>query len=31
MYKESMDCVQGEYGPCIRRLWTVYKESMECI
>ncbi len=23
-----MDCVKGEYGLCIRRVWTVYKESM---
>ncbi len=32
MYKESMDCVyKGEYGLCIRRVWTVYKESMDCV
>ncbi len=31
MYKESMDCVYGEYGLCIRRVWTVYKESMDCV
>ncbi len=31
MYKENMDWVKGEYGLCIRRVWTVYKESMDCV
>ncbi len=22
VYKESMDWVKGEYGLCIRRIWT---------
>ncbi len=30
MYRESIDCI-GEYGLCIRRVWTVYWESMDCV
>ncbi len=31
VYTESMDCVYGEYGLCIRRVWTVYGEYGLCI
>ncbi len=26
-----MNCVKGEYGLCIGRVWTVYRKSMDCI
>ncbi len=26
-----MDCVKGEYELCKGRVWTVYRESMDCV
>ncbi len=31
MCRESMDCKRRESMDCIRRVWNVYKESMDYV